>query len=140
MSSGVVVDMTPKERDRVEISCSPENVGTMIIWFRVLDTSGVEFIGSFAPSSGAKKTDISDRFDISKASQNKLILKSFNKNDGGIYTCAGLKSTTLHFGQLTRLVVGEFRPINMYYSSYGRRFSVTLHLKSFLRKKSSNRD
>ncbi|XP_053172089.1 T-cell surface glycoprotein CD8 alpha chain [Scomber japonicus] len=111
VSSGVVVDVTPKEGDPVEISCTPPLGGTLVIWLRVLDTPDVEFIGSFAPSSGTEKEKIPDRFDISKASHDKLTLRSFKKNESGIYTCATLKSNALHFGRLTRLVVGEFPQI-----------------------------
>ncbi|CAK6958308.1 T-cell surface glycoprotein CD8 alpha chain [Scomber scombrus] len=106
MSSGVGEDVTPEEGKSVEITCSPTLVGTLIIWFRILNTSGIEFIASFAPGSDIPKTSISDSFSTSKARNRILTLKSFNKQkDGGIYTCASLKGNTLDFGKLTRLVV-----------------------------------
>ncbi|XP_038552330.1 T-cell surface glycoprotein CD8 alpha chain [Micropterus salmoides] len=106
ITSGAV--QTIKEGDPVDISCKPGEMGTMIIWFRVLDNSGMEFIASFSTSGMLKKStdSFSNMFMDSKMKQNILTLKSFNKaRDSGIYSCGLLhKGTELKFGEVTRLV------------------------------------
>ena len=113
------MEISAKEGEQIEISCVPAGAGTMIVWFRVLDTSGMEFIGSYSVT-GIKKTTTtnpSSVFTDTKIAQNKLILKSFNKDkDVGIYSCASLyRGNELKFGPVTRLVGGEFCFINLAY-------------------------
>nr|AIC33815.1 T cell surface glycoprotein CD8 alpha chain [Lutjanus sanguineus] len=106
--SGAGEEKTVKEGEQVEIKCEPGKKGTLIVWFRVLDTSGMEFIGSYS-TSGMRKPNIgapSPSFSETKIAQHTLILKSFNKDkDVGIYSCASLiRGVELKFGQITRLV------------------------------------
>lgn len=111
MTSGAGKDMLVKEGERVEIKCQPSELGTMIIWFRVLDKPRMEFIASFS-NNGLKKPNTdkpSSAFSDTKIGQNTLILESFSKaSDSGLYICASLKGSELKFGEVTRLVGGEF--------------------------------
>ncbi|XP_035857739.1 T-cell surface glycoprotein CD8 alpha chain isoform X2 [Sander lucioperca] len=107
MTSGAGEDIVAKEGEQVEITCKPHDMGSMVIWFRVLDTSGMEFIASFSSIGLTKSTAASfpSTFSNSKIQQNILILKSFNKaQDSGVYCCAALKNNGLKFGITTRLV------------------------------------
>lgn len=112
MASAAGEEMRPKEGQQVEIKCSPAEVGSMVIWFRVLDKSGMEFIASFS-NNGVKKaakTPPSSAFSYDSIRQSTLILKSFSAaSDSGVYSCASLfKGNELKFGAVTRLVGGEF--------------------------------
>ncbi|KAM6927928.1 T-cell surface glycoprotein CD8 alpha chain [Xenentodon cancila] len=80
----------------------------MVIWFRVSDKSGMEFIGSFSNFGHQKSIQpnyssiYTDRV-ISKIFHLKL--KAFSKDrDSGLYSCASLyKGIELKFGAVTRL-------------------------------------
>ncbi|XP_026163527.1 T-cell surface glycoprotein CD8 alpha chain [Mastacembelus armatus] len=94
-----------KDGEGAEITCNPKEQGTMVIWFRVLDHSGMEFIGSFSNSGLKKSKEIHQKFSETKMSQHILMLKSFSKaEDSGTYTCASFKDNKLNFGEITRLV------------------------------------
>lgn len=113
MSSTAVNVKTIREGEPADIKCDPKQGQSIVIWYRMLDTSHMEFIGSFTNS--IKKTNLSSRFSDSKIVSNTITLKSFNKTeDSGTYTCAAFKSNRLIFGQVTRLQGGEFCPINVY--------------------------
>uniref|UniRef100_A0A3P8VWV4 Ig-like domain-containing protein n=1 Tax=Cynoglossus semilaevis TaxID=244447 RepID=A0A3P8VWV4_CYNSE len=102
----VVSNKEVREGDRVEIQCEPSEVGTMVIWFRVLDNSGMEYIGSFSKDGVRKATPtaLSTSFGVTNMNKNVLTLNSFKaKEDAGVYGCAGLKSNELKFGRVTRL-------------------------------------
>ncbi|KAM7401764.1 hypothetical protein PAMP_017052 [Pampus punctatissimus] len=103
MSSGAVEEITTKDGDQVDIKCAPAGSSTTILWVRVLDASGVEFLGSFS-NTGMRKSTISSFFTDSKMSHNILTLKSFKSTDIGTYTCAAFKNNELIFGKVTRLV------------------------------------
>ncbi|XP_078104126.1 T-cell surface glycoprotein CD8 alpha chain isoform X2 [Sander vitreus] len=107
MTSGAGEDRVAKEGEQVEITCKPQDMGSMVIWFRILDSSGMEFIASFS-SNGFPKSQAASflsTFSNSKIQQNILVLKSFNKaQDSGVYCCAALKANELKFGVTTRLV------------------------------------
>lgn len=113
MSSAADEVQTLKERESADIKCDPKQGQNIVIWYRMLDTSRMEFIGSYTNS--IKKTNLSSRFSDSKIVSNTITLKSFNKTeDSGTYTCAAFKNNRLIFGQVTRLQGGEFCPINVY--------------------------
>ncbi|XP_030275953.1 T-cell surface glycoprotein CD8 alpha chain isoform X2 [Sparus aurata] len=108
ITSGADEVKAVKEGDNTEIKCRPSEPGSMIIWFRVRDKSGMEFIASFN-SAGMRKPNTkspSSTFIDSKIGQNILILQSFKEAvDSGVYSCATLyKGTELRFGEVTRLV------------------------------------
>nr|CAH60272.2 CD8 alpha chain [Dicentrarchus labrax] len=104
ITSGAGEDKATTEGQLVEIHCQ-SGTGTMIIWFRVLDKTGMEFIGSFSNNGVLKSTSLSNIYRQTKINQNILILQSFNKSrDSGIYSCASLyKGNELRFGKITRL-------------------------------------
>ncbi|KAM7422114.1 hypothetical protein PAMA_010269 [Pampus argenteus] len=102
MSSGAVKEITTKDGDHVDIKCAAVS-STIILWFRILDTSGVEFIASFS-RNGLLKSGISADFTHSKMSESILTLKSFKAGDSGAYSCAAFKNNELIFGEVTRLV------------------------------------
>ncbi|XP_044075263.1 T-cell surface glycoprotein CD8 alpha chain isoform X2 [Siniperca chuatsi] len=107
MTPGAGVNVTAKEGAQVEISCQPRETGSMVVWFRVLDQSGMEFIASFS-NNGIRKsptTSLSLIFSEAKIGQHILTLQSFDKaRDSGVYGCASLyKGIELKFGQVTRL-------------------------------------
>uniref|UniRef100_A0A3Q0R494 T-cell surface glycoprotein CD8 alpha chain n=1 Tax=Amphilophus citrinellus TaxID=61819 RepID=A0A3Q0R494_AMPCI len=107
ITSGAV--KSAKEGDKTEISCTPQNSAgaSMIVWFRVLDSSGMEFIGSFS-TTGIKKTVMPNFDEIFSYSTNRLTLKSFQRKDSGTYSCAALVSgTKLTFGEVTKIEGGE---------------------------------
>lgn len=134
MTPGAGKDMLVKEGERVEIKCHPPEGGSMIVWFRVLDKSGMEFIASFS-NNGLQKSNTakpSSAFSYTKILQYTVILESFNKaNDNGLYSCASLRNSELKFGQVTRLVGGEFCFTNLVQWWSERHFSVTLWITSF---------
>ncbi|XP_067444102.1 T-cell surface glycoprotein CD8 alpha chain [Thunnus thynnus] len=102
MSSTADDVRTIQEREPADIKCNPNAGQSIVIWYRMLDTSGMEFIGSF--TNGIKKTEPSSSFTYSKIGSNIITLKSFNKiKDSGTYTCAAFKNNKLIFGQVTRL-------------------------------------
>ncbi|XP_038133802.1 T-cell surface glycoprotein CD8 alpha chain isoform X2 [Cyprinodon tularosa] len=92
-----------------EIKCSPPNEGSITIkfLFRVLDKSGMEFIGSFSKTGVAKETGASYNSLSVKYSEPSFIItvKKFNKEkDSGIYSCASLVGgNNLQFGDVTTL-------------------------------------
>ncbi|KAL7407948.1 hypothetical protein ABVT39_016040 [Epinephelus coioides] len=108
MTSGACEDLTVKEGQQIDINCKPEEMGTMVIWFRVLDTSTVEFIASFSITGVLKSSSksFSSTFSVSQSKQHTLTLNSFNKaKDSGVYNCGSLyKGNELKFGKATRLV------------------------------------
>lgn len=91
----------------VDVKCRPSELGSLIIWFRVLDKGGVEYIGSFS-SHGLRRSSLNPLFSDTKVKQNILTLQAFNKaRDSGVYSCASLfKGVELNFGKVTRLVGG----------------------------------
>ncbi|XP_068576567.1 T-cell surface glycoprotein CD8 alpha chain [Cebidichthys violaceus] len=106
ITSGAGEEMQAKEGQPVEIKCRPGEVGTMIVWFRVLDND-MEFLASFSKDGFYKSSANSfSTFSYSRMRDNILTLQSFNKTrDSGIYSCASLnKGNTLQFGKVTRLV------------------------------------
>lgn len=96
-----------KEGNSVSIRCNPEP-GSLIIWIRVLEKSGMEFIASFSNAGGLKQPGATFN-QLYTYSNGQLTLKSFNKErDSGLYGCAALyKGNELKFGSVTRLVGEE---------------------------------
>ncbi|CAB1315429.1 unnamed protein product, partial [Coregonus sp. 'balchen'] len=96
-----------RDGDRVEITCAPESKtkSNMVIWFRVQDNAGMEFIASFSTKDGQKKTGLDTNvFSYEQMSKNILILKAFEKaRDSGVYSCASINGNALVFGEVTRL-------------------------------------
>ncbi|XP_014022918.2 T-cell surface glycoprotein CD8 alpha chain isoform X1 [Salmo salar] len=92
---------------RVEITCAPVSKikSNMVIWFRVQDNAGMEFIASFSTKDGMKKTDFNNEvFSEEQINKNILILKAFKKaRDSGVYSCASINGNALVFGEATRL-------------------------------------
>uniref|UniRef100_A0A3Q4BC63 Ig-like domain-containing protein n=1 Tax=Mola mola TaxID=94237 RepID=A0A3Q4BC63_MOLML len=113
--SAAAGDKIIQEGHQVEIECHPESK-TFIVWFRILDNSGMEFIASFS-NSIQKDTEgkASSNFDYRRISRNVIILQSFRRDhDPGLYTCASLyKGKELKFGKVTRLVAGESRFVHV---------------------------
>lgn len=97
-----------EEGSSVDIKCSPSQA-SMVIWFRVLDKGGMQFIVSFDQLYKKKAESPSfSSFGEEKIKQNILVLKSFNKaTDSGTYSCASLNKNQLNFGDVTRLVGPE---------------------------------
>uniref|UniRef100_A0A673ZCR8 T-cell surface glycoprotein CD8 alpha chain-like n=1 Tax=Salmo trutta TaxID=8032 RepID=A0A673ZCR8_SALTR len=93
--------------ERVEITCAPvsKTKSNMVIWFRVQDNAGMEFIASFSTKDGMKKTDFNNEvFSEEQINKNILILKAFKKaRDSGVYSCASINGNALVFGEVTRL-------------------------------------
>lgn len=80
----------------------------MVIWFRVLDKSEMEFISSVS-TSGAPKSSAPnfDQF-FRQSEYHTLTLKSFKREDSGIYSCASLVGgKKLEFGEVTKLELKE---------------------------------
>ncbi|XP_013872515.1 T-cell surface glycoprotein CD8 alpha chain isoform X2 [Austrofundulus limnaeus] len=98
-----------KEGKDVSIQCTPKKDGaSMVIWFRVLDKSGMEFIASVALSGQLKKS--AHYFDqiFRLTESHTLTLKSFKREDSGIYSCACLVGgNRLEFGAVTKLELEE---------------------------------
>ncbi|CAG5983398.1 unnamed protein product [Menidia menidia] len=112
VTPGAAEERIVKVGDMVDINCQVKGVGTMVIWFRVLDHSGMEFIASFSPA-GSKKSGMTNYESIFshkglKSDDNALYtlsLKSFKSSDSGIYSCGLLiKGNELSFGEVTRLL------------------------------------
>lgn len=111
MTSGAVIDLAVKEGKMVRINCDPGDKGTLVVWFRHLDTTGMEFIASFS-KDGMKKSaqeSFSDVFRHSKDSPNFLTVKAFQIRDSGVYSCASLKDNKLIFGTPTRLFLEKVK-------------------------------
>lgn len=109
IGSGAGGESVVEEGQPVDITCKPDETGTMLVWFRVLDTSNMEFIASFT-NTGVPKVKSSNYESIfGEMKNNKLTLKSFNKaRDSGAYSCAALVAgNRLTFGPVTRLVGGK---------------------------------
>ncbi|XP_027859372.1 T-cell surface glycoprotein CD8 alpha chain isoform X1 [Xiphophorus couchianus] len=97
-----------KEGEQVKIMCMLPSPGTIVFWFRVVEDSGMEFIGSFAPGGALKIAgpNHGKNLVVSKQSDDfVLTVKSFDrKGDSGVYTCAALiTGNKLSFGQVTQL-------------------------------------
>ncbi|XP_029990621.1 T-cell surface glycoprotein CD8 alpha chain [Sphaeramia orbicularis] len=95
---------TPSVGEEVDIKCNPRNKGSMVIWFRVLDKTGMQFIASFT-NNGILKTPrpLPSTFK-SKMESNILTLIRFTDEDSGVYSCASLiGGNELQFGEITRL-------------------------------------
>ncbi|XP_029006064.1 T-cell surface glycoprotein CD8 alpha chain [Betta splendens] len=101
-TSGVEV-VTVNQGDSHRIECRPSEIGTIIIWFRVLDNVGMEFIASYTNNGMLKSKGIQNpRLQIS---DDVLTLTSFTKfEDSGVYSCASIKGNELKFGKVKRLV------------------------------------
>lgn len=104
---------TVEEGQPVKIACRLPSPGTIVLWFRVVDDSGMEFIASFSPSGTLKKSGPNYGKNLAVEKQSNdfvLTVKAFNrKSDSGVYTCAALVSgNQLSFGQVTQLR-GELR-------------------------------
>ncbi|KAF3856026.1 hypothetical protein F7725_016749 [Dissostichus mawsoni] len=113
MTSGAVIDMAVKEGNLVSLNCVPRDMGTMVVWFRHLDTTGMEFIASFTNNGVLKsaRNSVSELFGLSKDRPISLKLKSFNQTrDSGVYSCASLKGSDLIFGNVIRLFQGALSP------------------------------
>ncbi|XP_008278755.1 T-cell surface glycoprotein CD8 alpha chain isoform X2 [Stegastes partitus] len=115
MTSGAegTKEKTVKEGELVEIECRPPESTNMIIWFRALDNSGMEYIASFT-SNGIEKSKSSNFdqiFSHGTIYKNTLKLKAFQKSrDSGVYGCATLHlGKELKFGTATRLLGQETR-------------------------------
>ncbi|KAM9409349.1 T-cell surface glycoprotein CD8 alpha chain isoform 1-T2 [Pholidichthys leucotaenia] len=104
------------EGDSNDITCKLEGKGSMVVWLRALEKSGIEFIASYS-TSGMQKKAISD-FDkiynhkIEQSSQTAtLTLKSFKNEDSGLYSCACLiGGNELVFGTMTTLSAKKKNP------------------------------
>ncbi|XP_047203105.1 T-cell surface glycoprotein CD8 alpha chain isoform X2 [Girardinichthys multiradiatus] len=104
--SSAAEDTVPEEGKPFSIHCKPSESGTIIFLFRVVDESGMEFLGSFSPNGQPKKTrpNFDTHFSSKKLNDDfVLTVKSFNKsNDNGMYSCASLvKGNELKFGSVT---------------------------------------
>ncbi|XP_053723495.1 T-cell surface glycoprotein CD8 alpha chain isoform X3 [Synchiropus splendidus] len=96
------VVLSPKEGEQVQIQCKP-SIGTLVMWFRVLDGSTMEFIGSFS-NNGVLKGALPSIFTHTPG-KDAITLNSFKSSrDSGLYTCGSLKNNQVNFGQVTSLV------------------------------------
>uniref|UniRef100_A0A672HBL8 Immunoglobulin V-set domain-containing protein n=1 Tax=Salarias fasciatus TaxID=181472 RepID=A0A672HBL8_SALFA len=87
----------------VTFQCSLQP-GSLIVWFRVLEKSSMEFLVSVS-NAGLVKVPSPSFTQSFSYSNNQLKLKSFDKErDSGIYNCATLKGNEMKFGKVTRLV------------------------------------
>ncbi|XP_059184586.1 T-cell surface glycoprotein CD8 alpha chain [Centropristis striata] len=99
-------DVPVKEGKSVIINCELQDKGSMVVWLRILDTSGMEFIASFSITGVLKQSGPSfdSIFSYQTNKPGTLTLQSFNKNrDSGVYSCGVLKNSALIFGPTTRL-------------------------------------
>lgn len=106
VTSGAYTVKTPSEGEEVDIMCDPMDKGSMIVWFRLLDKSGMEFIASFAPNGILKAPKpLPSTFKSAKMNQHILTLTRFNGvEDSGVYGCASLvRGNELRFGGAIRL-------------------------------------
>ncbi|XP_029358952.1 T-cell surface glycoprotein CD8 alpha chain [Echeneis naucrates] len=94
-----------REEERYEIKCDPGEMYSTVMWFRVLDKSGFEFIASFdAKWSIKSRNELPKYFYTAKEIKNTLTITSFRKvRDSGLYSCAFIKNNILVFGPATRL-------------------------------------
>uniref|UniRef100_A0A3B4VJL1 Ig-like domain-containing protein n=1 Tax=Seriola dumerili TaxID=41447 RepID=A0A3B4VJL1_SERDU len=106
MASGA--DKKAKDGDEVEIKCAPTQTSSMVMWFRVLDNSDMDYIASFDINGNLKSgTSLKTVFNNNNMKKNILTLKSFSKSrDSGLYCCATLVKNVLVFGETTRLSGG----------------------------------
>ncbi|KAK5872857.1 hypothetical protein PBY51_013519 [Eleginops maclovinus] len=114
ITSGAGVDMAIKEGKPAQIECEPREKGTLVVWFRHLDRTGMEFLASFTNNGVQKVTgnSFSQLFSHSKEWPIYLTLKSFNQfRDSGVYCCASLKNSELKFGNATRLVLEKVKVV-----------------------------
>ncbi|KAM8868210.1 T-cell surface glycoprotein CD8 alpha chain isoform 2-T2 [Synchiropus picturatus] len=96
------VILSPKEGEQVQIQCKP-SIGSLVMWFRVLDGGTVEFIGSFS-SNGVLKGTLPSIFTHTPGKE-AITLNSFKSSrDSGLYTCGSLKNNQVNFGQVTSLI------------------------------------
>lgn len=104
------------EGQDVKINCQPSmEKATIVFWFRVVNNSRMELIGSFAPGGQIKirGPNYENNLLVTKSGTAFLLtLKSFNKRkDSGTYTCASLvKGNELSFGLVT-VLQGKFHLI-----------------------------
>nr|XP_019942111.1 PREDICTED: T-cell surface glycoprotein CD8 alpha chain [Paralichthys olivaceus] len=106
MASGAG-ELVVKEGAKVDIECKPAETFNTVIWFRVLDNSGMEFIASFGRDGRMKsnQSPLSPYIDTSKVDKHILTLKSFSKaRDSGTYSCTIIQSNEMKFGKVTRLI------------------------------------
>lgn len=90
------------EGDDVKITCKMSPPGTIVIWFRVLNT-GIQAIGTFNIEGDPKMEPDSNLFDYIKRDKT-ITLKGFQKNrDSGIYGCGKLNGNKLDFGTPTSI-------------------------------------
>ncbi|CAN9512446.1 unnamed protein product [Ophioblennius macclurei] len=109
IASGAPKMVEPTEGQSVTIKCRPE-MGTLIIWYRVLDKTGMEFLASCS-NSGVSKVRSSTFEQLFSQGTDAITLTSFNKErDAGLYSCSSLKGNELKFGESTRLI-GKKEPI-----------------------------
>ncbi|XP_061919513.1 T-cell surface glycoprotein CD8 alpha chain [Entelurus aequoreus] len=97
---------TLKEGQAFPIECVPSETGSMVVWFRVLDGSGVDFIASFSNQGMIKSegASYSGTFAGKSMANNVMTVASFSRDrDSGLYSCASLKNNQLLFGAVTRL-------------------------------------
>lgn len=94
------------------IKCKPAESSSSTIWFRVRDNAAMEFIATFNFKGESKRNSTSTtlQLDSSKITTDILKLKSFKKEDSGLYCCATYQNYLLVFGQVTELVAGELIP------------------------------
>lgn len=99
-----------KEGAAVDIECQPNESGSLVVWFRVPDGAGMEFIASFNNGVMKGNSSVSPLFSYTKVKSHKVTLRSFaRRRDSGLYGCSVLlKGKELRFGPLTRLFGGEF--------------------------------
>ncbi|XP_034023598.1 T-cell surface glycoprotein CD8 alpha chain-like [Thalassophryne amazonica] len=99
---------TIKEGQSADVRCSPGTQGAVVIWFRVLDVSGMQYIGSFTHTGFMKQMapSLESVFKYDRVRENILTVNSFNKTrDSGLYCCASVvRNIELRFGPITRLV------------------------------------
>ncbi|XP_072288355.1 T-cell surface glycoprotein CD8 alpha chain [Eucyclogobius newberryi] len=94
-----------REGQRVEISCRVTDSGPSVVWFRVLDASGMHHIASITSMNPAVKKEgdgFKSLFDTSKISSHVLVLKAFSSSDAGTYSCLSMNKE-MKFGPVTRL-------------------------------------
>ncbi|XP_061642048.1 zinc finger matrin-type protein 1-like isoform X3 [Phyllopteryx taeniolatus] len=105
LTAGAGREHVSKDGQKIEVSCKPSDVGSMVMWFRVVDKSGMEFLASYTNNGMQKSTsDSMSNFSDLRIREDIIILKSFSKaRDSGIYSCASLKNNQLKFGDITRL-------------------------------------
>ncbi|XP_061688996.1 T-cell surface glycoprotein CD8 alpha chain isoform X4 [Syngnathoides biaculeatus] len=82
LTAGDSSELVIKDGYKVEVRCRPSDIGTIVMWFRVLDKSGIEFLASYTNNGIRNKG-----------------------RDSGTYSCATLKNNELKFGPLIRLTV-----------------------------------